>query len=205
MNERGPRVALTFDAEHPDRPRCPPDAPERILSALREAGARATFFLQGRWALSQPALARRIAEEGHLIGHHSHHHARMSLLTDPGIREDVAEGERAIRETTGADPRPWFRCPFGDGRADPRVLRALAELGYRNVHWHVEAEDWEPWRTAEDLTRAVLEGVREHGDGTVILLHTWPEPTAEGLPRLLAELARAGARIIAIDEMEALP
>jgi peptidoglycan/xylan/chitin deacetylase (PgdA/CDA1 family) len=205
VSEPGPRVALTFDAEHPDRPRCPPDAAERILAALREAGARATFFIQGRWALSQPALARGIAEDGHLIGHHSHHHARMTLLTDRGLREDVAEGERAIRQSTGADPRPWFRCPFGDGHDDPRVLQALGELGYRNVHWHVEVEDWEPWRTPEDLTRGVLEGVRRHGDGTVVLLHTWPAPTAEALPDLLTELERAGARPVRIDELEALP
>lgn len=205
MSEPGPRVALTFDAEHPDRPRCPPDAAERILGALREAGARASFFLQGRWALSQPALARTVAEDGHLIGHHSHHHARMTLLTDRGVREDVAEGERAIRETTGADPRPWFRCPFGDGHDDPRIVEALGELGYRNVHWHVEVEDWEPWRTAEDVVRGVLEGVRAHGDGAVVLLHTWPEPTAEALPRLLAELERGGARLVRVDELEALP
>lgn len=205
MNEDGPRVALTFDAEHPDRPRCPPGNAERILGALRAAGVRATFFVQGRWALSQAALARAIAEDGHLVGHHSHHHARMTLLTDRGLREDLAEGERAIRETTGVDPRPWFRCPFGDGREDPRVLEALAELGYRNVHWHVEVQDWEPRCTAEELTRRVLRGLREHGDGAVVLLHTWPEPTAEALPALLAELAGAGGRLARIDELEALP
>ena len=27
-----------------------------------------------------------------------------------------------IRETTGVDPRPWFRCPFSAGDDDPRVL-----------------------------------------------------------------------------------
>ena len=49
------RVALTFDAEHPDRPWCPPRNAEHILDALGDAGVRATFFVQGRWAESQPA------------------------------------------------------------------------------------------------------------------------------------------------------
>ena len=33
MSDR-PRVALTFDAEHPDRPWCPPDNADRILDTL---------------------------------------------------------------------------------------------------------------------------------------------------------------------------
>ena len=48
-----------------------------MLDALRQSGTRATFFVQGRWAASNPALARRIAEDGHLVGNHSKSHAPM--------------------------------------------------------------------------------------------------------------------------------
>ena len=65
--------------------------------------------------------------------------------------------------------RPWFRCPFGDGHDDPRVLGLLGDLGYRNVHWHVELEDWEPWRAAEDIARDAIDGAGRHGDGAVVL------------------------------------
>jgi len=50
------RVALTFDAEHPDRP-ARPGNDERLLDALAAAGVRATFFVQGRWAEAYPAVA----------------------------------------------------------------------------------------------------------------------------------------------------
>ncbi len=199
----GPRVALTFDAEHPDRPGCPPGAAERILDTLHGAGVRATFFLQGRWAESQPETARRIANDGHRIGNHSTFHARMSLLTDEGLRTDIGTCEDVIRTIVGADPRPWFRCPFGDGHDDPRVLRAVNDAGYRNVHWHVVAEDWE--RTAEDVERMTLEGVADHGDGAVVLLHTWPASTAESLPAVLDRLGEDGARFVTVDELEELP
>ncbi len=201
------RVALTFDAEHPDRPRCPPGNIERILDILAEAGVRATFFVQGRWAESQPAAARRIADDGHLIGHHSTYHARMTLLSDEGLRADIAEGGEAIRTITGVDPRPWFRCPFGDGREDPRVLGALAALGYRNVHWDVELEDWEPERTTAAVEDTAVEGALAHGDPAVVLLHTWPASTGQALPGILDRLRSAGARLVAIDELhaEALP
>lgn len=201
----GVRVALTFDAEHPDRPHCPPGNAERILDALDESGARATFFIQGRWAESEPGTAKRIASDGHLIANHSKYHARMTLLTDEGIRTDVREAEVAIRDLTGVDPRPWFRCPFGDGRDDLRVLATLEGLGYRNVHWKVEGLDWDPARTPEDVERITLQGVAEHGDGAVVLLHTWPGSTADALPRILKQLAEDGARFAAVDELESLP
>ena len=205
MSDVGPRVALTFDAEHPDRPLCPPGNADRILDTLRDAGVRATFFVQGRWARSQPETARRIAEDGHLVGHHSHYHARMPLLSDDGLREDVADGEEAIRQILGADPRPWFRCPFGAGREDARVLAALEAVGYRNVHWDVELEDWEPWRTSEAVADDAVEGTLTHGDGAVVLLHTWPAPTAGALPDIIPRLAAEGARFVTVDELEHLP
>jgi len=201
----GACVALTFDAEHPDRPHCPPGNAERILDALGEAGARATFFVQGRWAQSDPPIAERIATDGHLVGNHSKYHARMTLLTDDGIRTDVRECEQTIRDLTGIDPRPWFRLPFGDGHDDPRVLATIEGIGYHNVHWQVEALDWDAAQTPEDVERITLEGVAEHGDGAVVLLHTWPGSTGEALPRILKQLAEDGARFATLDELESLP
>ena len=199
------RVALTFDAEHPDRPWCPPGNADRILDALRDAGARATFFVQGRWAKSDPAAARRIADEGHLVGHHSHYHARMPLLSDEGLRADMLDAQQAIGETTGVDPRPWFRCPFGAGHDDQRVLSTLAELGYRNVHWHVELEDWEPYRDGPAIARDAVDGIVAHGSGAVVLLHTWPGGTGTAVPILLKELRGREAAFVGIDELEELP
>src|SRR6476646_8880135 len=129
-----PRIELTFDTEHWSHPSAA-YVQDRTLDVPDGAGVRATFFVQGRWATAYPGCARRIAEAGHLVGNHSHHHAPMSTLTDAGIERDVHRAEEVIRELTGADPRPWFRCPFGDGHDDPRVLAALDRAGYRNHHW----------------------------------------------------------------------
>jgi peptidoglycan/xylan/chitin deacetylase (PgdA/CDA1 family) len=205
MSDRAFRVALTFDAEHPDRPRCPADAPDRILDALRARGTRATFFVQGRWAEAYPDRAKRIADDGHLVGHHSKYHARMPLLHDDGLREDVREGAEHIASACGVDPHPWFRCPFGAGADDPRVLGLLAELGYRNVGWHVACEDWEPWRTGPQIAKDAVTGARAHGDGAVILLHTWPGPTADAVPDMVDGLAAAGASFVGVDALESVP
>jgi peptidoglycan/xylan/chitin deacetylase (PgdA/CDA1 family) len=47
--------------------------------------------------------------------------------------------------------------------------------------------------------------VRAHGDGAVVLLHTWPGGTGEGLPALLEGLDELGASFVTIDELETLP
>jgi len=176
-------VALTFDAEHPSRAGCRPGVQEAIVDLLARRGVRATFFLQGRWATAYPGLARRIAEDGHLVGSHSHWHARLPLLTDDGLRQDVAASAAAIEATAGVDPRPWFRAPYGD--VDDRVIGVLGDLGYRHAGWDVIAPDWEEERSAAEIEAAVVEQVT---DGDVVVLHTWPSRTAEALPRILERL-----------------
>ncbi len=195
------RVALTFDTEFPGRPTVA-GTEERLLAALEAAEARATFFLQGRWVRANPEQARRIAEAGHLIANHSNYHAPMDGLGDELFRHDVRKAEATIRETTGVDPRPWFRCPFGAGMEDERVLGTLAELGYRHVGWDVDPFDWEEERTPEELERRVRDGVREHGEDAIVLLHGWPAVTAERLPRLLEGLLADGAELVAVDAFE---
>ena len=198
------RVALTFDAEHPDRP-APAGNAEALLAALERRGARATFFVQGRWAEAYPATARSIADAGHLVGHHSHYHARLPLLTDAGISEDLRDGATEIRAATGADPAPWFRCPFGAGADDPRVLSAIGAAGYRHVGWHVAPDDWDPTHSGPFVTNAVLRGVEAHGDWAVVLLHTWPNATLEAIEPILDGLAASGVELCRVDELPVVP
>jgi peptidoglycan/xylan/chitin deacetylase (PgdA/CDA1 family) len=196
-----PRVALTFDAEHPDRRQCPPGVAEQIREALRAVGVAATFFIQGRWATAYPELARSLAADGHLIGNHSHSHAPMTDLSDRGITDDIEQAEAMIRKIVGVDPKPWFRCPFGIGAQEARVLAALQSHGYQNVHWNVVASDWEDDCTPARLEEETVAGVLARGDGAIVLLHTWPAPTAEALPAIIARLSKAGTTFVTVDEL----
>jgi peptidoglycan/xylan/chitin deacetylase (PgdA/CDA1 family) len=198
-------VALTFDAEHPDRKGCRPGNAERILDALAEAAATATFFVQGRWAEAYPETARRIPREGHLVGNHSFYHARMPLLSDDGIRTDVRDAERVINEILDVDPKPWFRCPFGEGSDDARVLGVLDGLGYRNAHWGIVLEDWEPWRDAVAIASDAIEQIGASHEPPVVLLHTWPDGTAGAVPRILQALAGSGTELVHLDRLERVP
>jgi peptidoglycan/xylan/chitin deacetylase (PgdA/CDA1 family) len=199
------RVALTFDAEHPDRPHCPPANEERLLDVLGEEGVRASFFLQGRWVLARPDVARRVAEDGHLVGNHSHYHSRMRLLTAEGVRTDVLNAEKAISEVLGVDPRPWFRLPFGSGHRSDRLAELLETLGYRNVGWDVDSFDWDDTRSAKDIETSVVEETLACGPRAIVLMHGWPETSALALPGIIGRLRDEGATFIALDEWSGSP
>ena len=198
------RVALTFDAEHPDRAHRPRrnDVTGQILDVLAERGATSTWFLQGRWVEAEPELARRVADEGHLVANHSFYHARLPLLTDDGLATDIRAAEDAIRAATGVDPRPWFRCPFAAGSDDPRVLGVLSRLGYRDVGADVILDDWEPDRTGPAILADALRFAGVVGDGAVILFHAWPGGTLDAMPELIDGLRERGGELVRIDELE---
>ena len=194
------RVALTFDAEHPDSPHCPPGNERSLLDILGREGVRATFFLQGRWVLSHPDLARRVADQEHLIGNHSHYHSRMRLLTAEGFRTDVLSAEKAIAEVVGVDPRPWFRLPFGSGHRNSRLTDLLESLGYRSVGWDVDAFDWDETRPAKAIESSVLEDTLACGSEAIVLMHGWPETTVGALPGIIGGLRERGATFCGLDD-----
>ena len=196
------RVALTIDTEFRGRP-ADDGNPGRLLDILAAESAPATFFVQGRWAGANRELACRIRDDGHLIGNHSYYHVAMDLLTDAGIHDSVARAEEVIRAVTGSDPRPWFRCPYGAGEDDLRVLGFLTELGYTNVTWDFETDDWADGRDADELIGTIVAGCGACGDGARVLLHSWPDVTVTALPRIIARLRDAGAELVRLDDLGA--
>ncbi|MGA8207681.1 MAG: polysaccharide deacetylase family protein [Candidatus Dormiibacterota bacterium] len=198
---RGRLVALTVDAEHPDGRRCAPGNCLRILGTLDQAGLRATFFLQGRWVSAYPDMAREVARRGHLIGNHSHYHARMPLLSQAGQSSDVRAAQEVITSVVGVDPRPWFRSPFGAGFEDPGLTQNLARLGYRNVPWDADGQDWESDRTTLEVEESLV-GQALAGEGPrIALLHSWTDQAAEALPGILTRLEQAGTEFVTVDQV----
>ncbi len=98
----------------------------RVLEALAESGARATFYVPGVTALAWPDEVRSILSRGHEIGHHGHTHARPDLLSAARQRAEIADGLEALR-SLGAAVR-GYRAPCWE--LSPVTLRALAEHGF---------------------------------------------------------------------------
>ena len=189
------RVALTIDTEHPDRPTTP-GIIEGVLELLDRESVPAFCFIQGRWALAYPEVAARIAAAGHGIGSHAHHHVPVPMLSAAGLRREIRDATDAIRDATGIDPRPWFRCPFGAGADHPRTTAALAEQGYGpSVAWDVDALDWDS-ATAREVEDRVVDGVLASRADAIVLLHSWPAPTLGALPGIVRRLRDAGVGLV---------
>jgi peptidoglycan/xylan/chitin deacetylase (PgdA/CDA1 family) len=192
------RAALTIDVEQPGRPADAGNA-GRLVDELARARVPATFFVQGRWAGAGRDVLGRIVADGHLVGNHTYYHAPLDLMTDDGIRASVERAGEVLADAGGVDPHPWFRCPYGAGERDARVLAILAELGYQNVEWDFDTDDWEHGRLGAELVETVVDGCREAGDGARVLLHSWPDVTAAALPKLLDVLRRERLQLVRLD------
>jgi peptidoglycan/xylan/chitin deacetylase (PgdA/CDA1 family) len=179
------RVALTIDAEHSDRRSTDPRTnAEAMLDVLKRCKIKATFFVQGKWAESYPDLARRIATEDHLVGNHSHNHCRFPLLTDDGIKSDLGESREALARLC-CETHQWFRLPGGAGSDDRRIKDAVRSQGYEHFGWTGEINDWMPEYPAPKLIEEQVRDIRGASQFAVPLLHTWPDPSAQVLERVV--------------------
>ena len=70
------KLALTFD-DGPD-----PEWTPQILDILKAKGVKATFFVIGANAESNPDLVQRIVAEGHEVGNHTFTHPNLGEFPD---------------------------------------------------------------------------------------------------------------------------
>ena len=157
-------VALTFD-DGPNAIWTP-----RLLDILSSNDIKATFFLLGSRAQTEPELMRRIAEAGHLIGNHSWSHLNLALTAPGRVREELTRSSQALEQITGA-PVKYFRPPFGARR--PYVLRTARDLGMIPVLWNAMTSDWSEPSTdkiVERLTRKI-DRLERRGSAANIVLH----------------------------------
>jgi peptidoglycan/xylan/chitin deacetylase (PgdA/CDA1 family) len=181
-------VALTFD----DGPH--PEGTPAVLEQLREAGAKATFFLAGEQVERRPALVGEIVAAGHRAELHCHRHRNQLRLAPRSLLDDCERARAAIEEAGGqavADYRP----PYGIFSASG--LRAVRRRGWRPVLWSRWGRDWDAGATAASIARRSTASVRA---GDILLLHdadyysapdSWAR-TAAALPVILEELEARG-------------
>lgn len=152
MNHRERSVYLTFD----DGPI--PEATPFILDTLKEYGVHATFFMVGDNVRKYPELYRRILDEGHQIGNHTHNHIS-------GLRRSLHEYSYNVEKANAYIQSHLFRPPHGWMRL-PQY--ALLTRKYKVVMWDLVTRDYSKWMTAEDIFNNVKRYAR---NGSIITFH----------------------------------
>lgn len=192
-------VALTFD-----------DGPygtstRQILDILKEKKVPATFFVLGMNVEKFPEEAKRIVQEGHLIGNHTYNHS-MALpnLTAVKFALDLDKTERIIETATGQHA-VWFRPPYGT--LSDAMRAQLKKEGFLTALWNIDPEDW---NYEKSPTKAIVANVLAHlKPDAIILMHdgrdtkvNYPrDNTVNALPILIDEIRAKGYTFVTVDRI----
>ncbi len=185
-----PRLAvLTFD----DGPY--PVTTPVLIERLRELGVPAEFFLIGRDARVQPAIAAQATSAGVGIGNHSLTHPEMPQLTYASQAEEIADGAAAILAVTGVHAT-YFRPPHGNYNGD--TIAAARAAGETVVLWDIDPGDWRTL-TPDQISEAVTAQAKAPA---VIILHNGKDATIEALGQIVAAYRRAGFTFVTLDKLQ---
>jgi peptidoglycan/xylan/chitin deacetylase (PgdA/CDA1 family) len=157
-----PTVYLTFD----DGPN--PTATPLLLDVLSRHDVRATFFLIDRHLTEDTApIVRRMFEEGHAVGVHSH--TRRLMMMQPGtLAAVITTAADRIEALTGHRPCSAFR-PHAGWRSW-MMMRGLGRRGFHLVGWGFRLWDTELFRRRTP-ERLVPRLARHAGPGSIIVMH----------------------------------
>jgi peptidoglycan/xylan/chitin deacetylase (PgdA/CDA1 family) len=148
---------LTFD----DGPH--PTATPFVLDALKEYNAKATFFCIGKNVVAEPAIYRRIIDEGHAVGNHTYNHLSGWKTKDDIYLADIAEAGKYIDSFL-------FRPPYGritSFQAD-KTKSALNNTAAKIIMWDVLSGDFDESLAGEQCLQNIILNARR---GSIVVMH----------------------------------
>lgn len=164
--------ALTFE----DGPL--PATTRRLVAALRDAGATATFFDIGERAAAHPELVGLQSGVG-VVGSHGYTHVRLTSVSPERRIQELQATARVL-----GYPSALVRPPFG--ATDAKVDADLRVSGLTPVYWTVDMHDGV--RTAGALVAASPAVT----SGDILLLHEGTESAIAAVGPLVRALRRRG-------------
>lgn len=125
-------IYLTFD-----------DGPHEIytvelLDLLKKHEIKATFFVTGNSLLKNKQIGRRIVEEGHILGNHTHTHKVLTEISKKEMSEEIITCQNLIGDLQNNSTR-LFRPPCG--LAGIRELIFLKQNNFKYCLWSIDSKD----------------------------------------------------------------
>lgn len=178
-------IAITYD-DGPIRVQT-----ERVIAALADNGASASFFCLGRNVEMWPDIVRREMDYGHTVGSHTYKHKYDFQVSAEYLREDRLQCKRIHRELTGFAAE-LFRAPGGNTDKYQKY-----NIGWPIILWRFSAGDTgnnNAYKLADRITFNAK-------NGDIILMHDIYEKTAKGSEMFLSRLAENGYLFATVDEL----
>ncbi|GAA2515827.1 polysaccharide deacetylase family protein [Rarobacter incanus] len=185
-------VALTFD----DGPA--PDWTPRVLRALADAQAPATFFVQGNRLLENGhILAGAITD--HEIGIHTWDHSDMGRMSLEEVTNQLVRMRDLIVDRLAVTPT-LMRPPYGHIAGS--TLLACNELGLTPVLWNLQMLDANFRSDPAGLTRYIGSAVSA---GSIVLAHDVGNSqylvTIDELPAIIAAIRARGFKLVTVSQL----
>jgi peptidoglycan/xylan/chitin deacetylase (PgdA/CDA1 family) len=182
-------VYLTFD-DGPSANNTP-----QVLDILKQNNAKATFFILGRAAKAQPALLKRIHDEGHSIGNHSYSHDYKKLYSSAQVfMDEVHQTDNLFQELLGVRSK-MVRAPGGTvGHFKADFFDRVHAEGFKLYQWTIDSGDSKSLRVQAETIIANVERELKKYNEAIILFHDsdTKKETVRALPVLIEYLRREG-------------
>lgn len=165
-----------------------------ILKSFDKAGARATFFITGRWAKANPDRVKDIVRGGHEIAIHGYDDTKEPFkMSREELVQDIALAKRTLEEISG---QPVHLYSPHMSQINKTIAKVAAELNLRPVLYSLDTVDWKNPQPSVVVNR-ILDGAE---NGSIVLIHPTPS-AARALDQALAGLAGRGFQILTVGEL----
>lgn len=179
-----PCAALTYDDG-------PNEQTARLLDILAAHKVHATFFEQGIYVATHPAIAASVAAGGHVLANHTMRHPDLTKLSTAAVQAEIQGTSNVIKNATGVDPG-FLRPPYGASNA-----RVNSVAGMPIIDWSVDSLDWQSRDKAVFLPK-ILKLVKP---GAVILQHDIHPTTVDGQDQLITSLQGLGYHLVTVPQL----
>ena len=182
------KIALTFDCAWGN------SNTDLLLQLLKDADAKATFFVTGEFCDKYPEDVKKMHDAGHEIANHSDAHPHVEGININDLIADTRECSRKIKMITGEEPT-LYRAPYGE--YDDNVVTTIEGMGMQMIQWSVDSSDLQ-----EADPDAIIDRVTNAAQsGSIFLFHNDIESTAQALPQLLTALRQKGFVFSRVSDM----
>lgn len=182
------KIAITFDCAWGN------SNTDELLQILKDANAKATFFVTGEFCDNYPEDVKKFYDAGHSVQNHSDKHPHVKGMNINDLIEDTRECSRKIKMITGEEPT-LCRTPYGE--YDDTVMTTIEGMGLKVIQWDVDSIDWED-PDPYTIYNRILSKTQS---GSILLFHNDLENTTEALPQILTELLQKGFEFVAVEDM----
>lgn len=165
---------------------------EPMLQVLKENNAKATFFVGGTWANSNPDILQKILGDEHEIGNHGYYHKDHTRITKERNYEEIYITHELIKGLVNYE-MTLFAPP--SGAFNDITLEVADSLGYKTIMWSKDTIDWRDKDSSLVLKRAT----KNPQNGDLILMHP-TEHTLQALQDIITFYKNNNFSLVTVSE-----